>query len=224
MTGSTTRWRCSGSTLLGALVVYALQRFQALLPLNPQDMAAVSRRFGVQHRDELRHQHQLAGLRRREHDELPHADARPRRAELRLRRVRHGRAGGADPRLRAQAGQGASATSGSTSCARRSTSCCRCRSCSPSVLVSQGVVQTFDKYATVTLVQPVDVRRAEERTRRPAAQGRQGQSGHGEDDGDRADDPARAGRVADRHQAARHQRRRLLQRQFGASVRESDAA
>ena len=32
------------------------------------------------------------------------------------------------------------------------------------------------------------------------------------------------GGVADRHQAARHQRRRLLQRQLGASVREPDAA
>ena len=33
-----------------------------------------------------------------------------------------------------------------------------------------------------------------------------------------------AGRVADRDQATRHQRRRVLQRQLGASVRESDAA
>ena len=60
------------------------------------------------------------------------------------------------------------------------------------VLVSQGVVQTFDKYATVTLAQPVDLRQSEERTRRPAAEGRQGQPGHREGDGDRADDPARA--------------------------------
>ena len=39
-----------------------------------------------------------------------------------------------------------SATSGSTSRAARSTSCCRCRSSLALVLVSQGVVQTFDAY------------------------------------------------------------------------------
>ena len=39
--------------------------------------------------------------------------------------------------------------------ARRSTSCCRLSLVLALVLVSQGVVQTFDKYATVTLVQPV---------------------------------------------------------------------
>ena len=83
------------------------------------------------------------------------------------------------------------------------------------VLVSQGVPQTFDKYATVTLTQP---------SRRPAAEGRQGQRGHREGNGDRADDSARARRIADRDQAARHERRRLLQREFGASLRESDAA
>ena len=52
--------------LVGALVVYGLQRLQQWLPLNPQDMAAVSPGLGVQYRDELRHQHQLAGLWRRE--------------------------------------------------------------------------------------------------------------------------------------------------------------
>ena len=61
--------------------------------------------FRVQHRRELRHQYQLAGLRRRDHDELSHADARPRRAELRVGGHRHGGARGADPRLRAQAGR-----------------------------------------------------------------------------------------------------------------------
>ena len=69
-----------------------------------------------------------------------------------------------------------------------------------------------------------DLRQSEERPGRPAAQGREGQSGHREGDRDRADDSAGPGGVADRHQAARHQRRRLLQRQFGAPVRESDAA
>ena len=51
-----------------------------------------------------------------------------RRAELRLRRVGHGRDGGAHPRHRAQDHARRSATSGSISCAARSTSCCRSRS------------------------------------------------------------------------------------------------
>ena len=130
--GSTTRWRCSGSTSLGALVVYALQRLQQWLPLNPQAMAAVSPGLVVQHRDELHHQHQLAGLRRREHDELPDADARARRAELRVGGDRHGGAGRADSRLRAQGGRRHRQLLGRPRRARRSTSCCRCRSSSRS--------------------------------------------------------------------------------------------
>ena len=89
-------------------------------------------RLVVQHGRELRDEHELAGLRRRVDDELSHADARPRRAELRLGRVGHGGARRADPRLRAPASRRRSATSGSTSRAARSTSCCRCRCCSRS--------------------------------------------------------------------------------------------
>ena len=51
----------------------------------------------MEHGRQLRHQHQLAGLRRRDDDELPDPDARPDGAELRLGGDRHGRAGGADP-------------------------------------------------------------------------------------------------------------------------------
>ena len=42
--------------------------------------------------------------------------------------------------------------------------------------------------------------------------------------GRQADHRGRPGRLADRHQDARHQRRRLLQRQCRASVREPDGA
>ena len=45
----------------------------------------------VQHRRLVRDQHELAVLLARAHHELPHADARPGGAELRLRRRRHGR-------------------------------------------------------------------------------------------------------------------------------------
>ena len=84
-------------------------------------------------------------------------------AELRLGRVRHGGAGGADPRPRAPLRQRRSATSGSTWCGRRSTSCCRCRSCWPLVLVSQGVIQNFKPYETVERAAADDGRRRHER-------------------------------------------------------------
>ena len=72
------------------------------------------------------------------------------------------------------------------------------------VLVSQGVVQTFSPYKTVTLL---------------AADGRRGGKG-----GDRAGAGGGPGGLADRHQAAGHQRRRVLQRQLRPSLRESHAA
>ena len=68
------------------------------------------------------------------------------------------------------------------------------------------------------------VRQTQARRRRPAAQGRQGQPGHRESDAEGTGHRRRPGRIADRDQATRHQRRRLLQRQLGAPVRESDAA
>ena len=99
----------------------------------------------VEHGRQLRDEHELAELRRRDDAELPHADARARGAELRLRGVGHGGARRAHPRLRAQDDDDASATSGSISCAARSTSCCRSSIVCALVLVSQGVVQTFQR-------------------------------------------------------------------------------
>ena len=71
-------------------------------------------------------------------------------------------------------------------------------------LVSQGVVQTFSPYQTVSLVQPTTD--ANGQTGRAATAGRW------------------PGSVADCDQAVGHQRRRVLQRQFGASVREPHPA
>ena len=68
------------------------------------------------------------------------------------------------------------------------------------VLVSQGVVQTFSAVPD------------------GAARSKDGEAAG------RADARPRAGGLAGRDQAARHQRRRLLQRQLRASVREPDAA
>ena len=73
------------------------------------------------------------------------------------------------------------------------------------ILMSQGVVQTFAPYRTASLVEQ-GARATDQPTRH------------------RADDSPGAGSKPDRHQAARHQRRRLLQHQFGASLREPHAA
>ena len=131
------------------------------------------------------HQHQLAELRRREHAELSDADARPDAPELRLGGDRHRAGHGADSRLRARVGARRSAISGSISRAARSISCCRSRSSARSFLVWQGVPQNTRRLC-----------------RRDHARRRQ------------ADHQPGPGRLADRDQAARHQWRRLLERQL----------
>ena len=91
------------------------------------------------------------------------------------------------------------------------------------VLVSQGVVQTFAPYTTVELVQPVTYDSPKtDAAGQPIKDAKGNPSPSRQRDG--ADDRRRPRRVADRDQAARHQRRRLLQRQLGAPVREPDAA
>ena len=61
---------------------------RASLPLNPNGVKGVPPATVVQHRGQLRHQHELAELRRRVDDEPPHADGGAGRAELRLGRRR----------------------------------------------------------------------------------------------------------------------------------------
>ena len=98
----------------------------------------------VQHRGQLRHEHELAELRRRVDDEPPHPDGRAGGAELRLGGGRHRRRGRADPRPRPATQRARSGTSGSTS--TRTTT----RVLLPLAFVvrarassSQGVVQNF---------------------------------------------------------------------------------
>ena len=83
------------------LAVYGLQRLQVYLPLNPQALPGGVAGLVVQHGRELRHEYQLAGVRRREHDELSDADGGADGAELRICRDRHRRAAPLDSRLRA---------------------------------------------------------------------------------------------------------------------------
>ena len=152
--------------------------------------------------------------------ELSHADARAGGAELPLGRDRHRRGVRADPRLR--------------SAQRRRTIgnfwvdltritlyvLLPLSLVLALVLVSQGVIQNFDAYKEVTTLEP----------RPTAAEGRcaaAGMDAQGTPSGDvtptqtLADGP---GRLAGSDQGARHQRRRLLQRQLRASIREPDGA
>ena len=78
-------------------------------------------------------------------------------------------------------------------------------------LVSQGVVQNLRPYDKAAVIDPQTIT-----TTGPTGSRRRRRA--------RADDRAGAGRVAGDHQAVRHERRRLLQRQQRASVREPDAA
>ena len=82
------RRRIPGRLCAAAIAGPCCRSIRKSLPANTPDS-------GVQHRGQLRHEHQLAELRRRDDDELSLADARADGAELRLGRVRHGRAGGA---------------------------------------------------------------------------------------------------------------------------------
>ena len=56
--------------LLGALFLYSLQRLQAVLPLNPAHLGAVTADSAFQYRHQLRVQHELAELRPRNYPEL----------------------------------------------------------------------------------------------------------------------------------------------------------
>ena len=85
--------------------------------------------------------------------------------------TRHGGAGRAGARLRRARRPKASATSGSISTRTTVYILLPLSLVFALVLVAQGVPQTFDKYATVTLVQPVTYDNPEERPGRTAAQG-----------------------------------------------------
>ena len=138
---------------VGIVVVYAIQRLQARPAAQPgRDGRGVAGPV-VEHRRQLRHQHELAELRRRDDDELPHADGRARRAELRLRRVGHGRHGRAHPRHLAQDDARRSATSGSISTRSTLYILLPLSIVLALVFVSQGVVQTFSAAHHVALLQ-----------------------------------------------------------------------
>jgi hypothetical protein len=170
-----------------------LLRLQDLLPLNPQGFAGGAAGSRLQHGGQLRHQHQLAELWRRDHHEPTSARWRADGAELRVGRHRH--------RLAVALIRG----------------------------FARGRPKTLGNFwvdltrATLYVLLPLAsssrspssgraCRRRSTPRRRDHARRRA------------ADHRARPGRQPGRDQAARHQWRRLLQRQRRPSVREPDAS
>ena len=137
----------------GFVLLYAILRLQHLLPLNPQGFDPMSPHLAFNTAASLRHQHQLAELRRRNHAVLLQPDGRPDGAELRLRRHR---LRASPPRSRAPSRAAApaqSATSGSISPAPPSTCCCRCRSCSRSRWSRSACRRTCSAYVDATTLE-----------------------------------------------------------------------
>ncbi len=93
------RWRTYALSLLAfsavsVLVLYAIQRVQQHLPLDPNHAGAVPAPLAFNTAVQLPDQYQLAELLGRDRDVDPHPDDRPDRAELHLggrRRRRRGR-------------------------------------------------------------------------------------------------------------------------------------
>ena len=63
-------------SLVGLVTLYGLQRLQAILPLNPQNLGAVAPDLSFNTSVSFNTQHQLAKLRRRDDDELSDPDDR----------------------------------------------------------------------------------------------------------------------------------------------------
>ena len=148
----------------------------------------------VQHGGQLHHQHQLAELRRRKHAVLSRADARSHASEFSVGGDRHRAGGGADPRLCARLGEDGR-----------------------QFLGRYHPLHALHPYADLHRVHAVPGLAGHAADARPLC--RRHHAGRRQ-----ADHRGRSGRLAGRDQDARHQWRRLLQRQRVASVREPDRA
>ena len=140
-------------SLLSTLAVYLLLRAQAVAPAQPGAHGRGVADDRVQYRHQFRDQHQLAGVRRRNDDELPVADAGAHRAELRFRGGGHGSA----VALIRGLSRHSTRTIGSfwVDLTRGTLYILLPLSFVLALaLVSQGVVQTFGAYQTVPLLQP----------------------------------------------------------------------
>ena len=188
-------------------LLYAILRLQGHLPLNPADLPGMTwfTAFNTAASFVTNTNWQYYGG--RVDPVVPQPDVRARRAELRLGGRRHGRARGRHPRLRPPRPR-------------------RARQ----LLGRPGADHALHPAAAGDRARPADrAPRASSRpstTRSPTRPSRRARSASPT----RPAQPATQtitrgpGRVADRHQAARHQRRRLLQLQLGGPLREPDAA
>ena len=86
------------------------------------------------------------------------------------------------------------------------------------VLVSQGVVQNFSAYQAVPTVETITYDNPKTRCRRQPGERRCRQSRYREGDQQGAEPAHGPGRLPDRDQATGHQWRRFLQRQLGSSL------
>ena len=179
----------------GFVVLYALQRLQSMLPFNPAGQSAVSPDLVVQHRGQLRHQHQLAVLRPRNDDELSHADGGADGAQFRLGRDRHRAGDRAGPRLRAPLGADDRQFLGRSDALH---------ALHPAADLDRRRRWSSSGRACRRTSTPIPRSTTLEGAKQVIAQG-----------------PVASQEV---DQDARHQRRRLLQRQLGASVREPERA
>ena len=118
-------------SVVGLLILYAMQRLQASLPLDPTHAPQVGEALSFNTATSFTSNTNWQSYARRVDAQLPHADGRPHGAELRLRCCGHGRDGRAHPRARPATRRTPSGTSGSTSRARRCVSCCRSHSSAP---------------------------------------------------------------------------------------------
>ena len=199
--GSSTRSRCSPSAPSALLVTYADPAPAAPAAAQPAAASAPSsRRSAFNTAASFTTNTNWQSYSRRVDDELPDADGGARLAQLHLGGRRHRRRARAS-RAASRGGRGpdGAKTLGNFWVdlirAHRSTCSCRSASSSRCVLVSQGVIQNFAPYHDVTTLE-----------------GAKQILAHG------------PGRLAGGDQEARHQRRRLLQRQQRPPVREPDAA
>ncbi len=153
-----------------------------------------SDRRRLEHRRLLRHQHQLAVVLRRGRPRAPLPDGRPRGAELRVRRRRHGRGGRPRARVRPVGHRtAASATSGPTWSA-----------------------------ASLRVLLPISRGRRRWRWSPPASSRTSTAPQVIATLAGGSQTARRAGGLPGGHQGARHQRRRLLQRQLRPPVREPE--
>ena len=178
--------RCARGLPAAALpAVAAAQSAEARQPLA---------RLGLQHRGELHHQHQLAGLLGRVRHELSHADGRARGAELPLGRERHRGGDRAHPWPRAP------------------------QRADDRQLLGRPDARDALHAAAAGVHAGAGARLAGSD---PELQGLPGRDDAGAGDADPAHG---SDRLPGEHQGARHQRWRLLQRQLRASLREPDRA